>query len=146
METEETDNIDLAEAYATFGNEIIAEAAIDKNEMFDKYKSLKIGDTVSVKFRSKINEVCQKKGCWMSMELAEGEESFVKFKDYAFFVPLNAGDQEAIVHGKAFVSEVSVADLKHYAKDEGKSQEEIDKIVDPKVTYGFEADGVLITK
>jgi hypothetical protein len=132
--------------YAAFGDKILADKALTKDEMLKKYKSMKSGDTVAVKFKSKIKDVCQKKGCWMAMELPNGKESFVKFKDYAFFVPLNAADQEAIVNGKAFVSEISVAQLRHYAKDGGKTEEEIAKITEPKVTYGFMADGVLISK
>lgn len=133
-------------AYASFGEKIASQKAMTKEEMFKKYRNLKVGDTLSVKFKSKIKNVCQKKGCWMSMELPGGEESFVRFKDYGFFVPLNASEQNAIVSGKAFVDEISVADLKHYAKDEGKSDAEIAKITQPKVTYAFQADGVLISQ
>ena len=82
----------------------------------------------------------------MALELPGGKESFVKFKDYAFFVPLNAVESEAIVSGKAFVSETSVAALRHYAKDGGQSDAEIAKITEPKVEYKFMADGVLISK
>ena len=132
--------------YASFGDKIAADKAITKEEMLRKYKSLKPGDTIAVKFKSKINDVCQKKGCWMSLELPGGKESFVKFKDYAFFVPLNAADQEAIVSGKAFISETSVAQRRHYAKDGGASEEEIAKITQPEVEYKFMADGVLISR
>jgi hypothetical protein len=48
------------------------------------------------------------------------------------------------VNGKAFVSIESVDELKHYAKDAGKSQVAIDSIIAPKTTYSFLADGVLI--
>ena len=34
--------------------------------------------------------------------------------------------------------------LKHYAEDEGKSQEEIDAISEPEFAYTFEAIGVII--
>lgn len=132
--------------YASFGKKISADSAITANEMFEKYKSLKDGDTISVKFASKINEVCQKKGCWMNLELDKESKSFVRFKDYGFFMPLNASGSEAIVNGKAFVSVISVDELKHYAKDEGKSQAAIDSIKEPEVTYSFLADGVLIKK
>ncbi|ALM50828.1 branched-chain amino acid aminotransferase [Flavobacterium psychrophilum] len=132
--------------YASFGDKILADKAISKDDMIKKYKSLKVGDTLNVKFKSKIKEVCKKKGCWMAMELPGGKESFVKFKDYAFFVPLNADNQEAIVSGKAFVSETSVAQLRHYAKDGGKSEAEIAKITEPEFEYKFLADGVLIRK
>ncbi|KIX22610.1 branched-chain amino acid aminotransferase [Flavobacterium sp. 316] len=133
-------------SYATFGDSIAADGAISKEEMLEKFKTLKEGDTIDVKFSSKIEEVCQKKGCWMKLNLADDNSTFVKFKDYAFFVPKNAQEKEAIVNGKAFVSVESVDDLKHYAKDAGKSQEAIDSITEPKVRYSFMADGVLIVK
>ncbi|MEZ4853971.1 DUF4920 domain-containing protein [Flavobacterium sp.] len=132
--------------YATFGATITDADALTEAEMLDKYKSLKEGDTITVKFKSNINNVCQKKGCWMTLDLGNEQESFVKFKDYAFFVPMNAQENQSIVEGKAFVSVISVDDLKHYAKDEGKSQAAIDSITEPEVTYGFLADGVLIAK
>lgn len=132
--------------YASFGDKILAEKALSKEQMLQKYKTLKAGDTIAVKFRANIKEVCSKKGCWMTLELPDGKQSFVKFKDYAFFVPLNAAQQEAIVSGKAFVSETSVAQLKHYAEDGGESAEAIAKITQPKIEYKFMADGVLISK
>jgi hypothetical protein len=42
------------------------------------------------------------------------------------------------------VSETSVEELRHYAEDAGKSQEEIEAITEPKKTYSFVADGVLL--
>jgi uncharacterized protein YcfL len=132
--------------YKNFGAKISTDKALTKEQMLQKYRNLKPGDTVVVKFRSKVKEVCQKKGCWMAMELPGGKESFVKFKDYAFFVPLNSAESEAIVSGKAFVSETSVSQLKHYAKDGGQSEAEIAKITEPKIEYKFMADGVLISR
>ena len=132
--------------YAVFGDSISSENALSNTEMMEKFATLKEGDTLEVKFKSGINEVCQKKGCWMTLGLADEKEAFVKFKDYAFFVPKNAQKVEVIVNGKAFVSIESVEELKHYAKDEGKSQAAIDSIVAPKTNYSFMADGVLIKK
>jgi hypothetical protein len=114
--------------------------------MLEKYKSLKEKDTVLVKFRSKIESVCQAKGCWMNLKLSETQTAFVKFKDYGFFMPLNCADNEAVVSGKAFISVETVEELKHYAKDEGKSQAAIDSIVAPKTNFSFVANGVLIKK
>jgi len=130
--------------YAVFGDSISVDDAMTSEEMTKKYETLKEGDTLTVKFKSKINSVCKKKGCWMNLALANEKETFVKFKDYAFFVPKNAENQEAVVSGKAFVSVESIDELKHYAKDAGKSQAAIDSIVAPKTTYSFMADGVLI--
>lgn len=132
--------------YASFGDKITDENSITKEEMLAKYKSLKAGDTLNVKLSTKINEICQNKGCWMTLDLGNDENAFVKFKDYGFFVPMNAQKRESIVEGKAFVEETSVAELKHYAEDEGKSAEEIAKIIEPKTEYKFLAHGVLISK
>ena len=82
----------------------------------------------------------------MTLALPEDNEAFVKFKDYGFFVPMNAQKKEVVVQGKAFVSIESVDELKHYAKDAGKSQAAIDSIIAPKTTYSFVANGVLIAK
>ena len=132
--------------YAKFGDSISVDGALSTDEMMKKFADLKEGDTLEVKFKSEINEVCQKKGCWMTLDLADDKEAFVKFKDYGFFVTKNAQDKEVVVNGKAFVSIESVDVLKHYAKDAGKSQAAIDSITEPKVTYSFMADGVLIAK
>ncbi len=134
------------EDYASFGATFTTNTVLNKEQMLKKYQTLKHGDTISVTFESQINEVCKKKGCWMDVSLGKDQKSFVKFKNYGFFVPLNADKSDAIISGKAFIDEVSVAQLKHYAKDGGKSQEEIDKIMSPKVTYAFQADGVLIKR
>ena len=73
------------------------------------------------------------------------EPMHVTFKDYGFFVPKEGmEDKEAIFEGIAFVDTLSVDMLRHYAEDEGKSQEEIDAITEPELAYTFEAIGVII--
>lgn len=132
------------EKFQSFGDSITAEGAITKEELLAKFESLKEGDTMDVKFRSEIKDVCQKKGCWMNMDLSNDKNTFVRFKEYGFFMPLNASGSEAIVNGKAYISVETVDELKHYAKDAGKSQAAIDSITEPKVSYSFMSDGVLI--
>lgn len=132
--------------YALFGQKFTLDKVMTEKEMLKKYKALKKGDTITVKFTSNIKSVCKKKGCWMNLDLSADQKAFVKFKDYGFFVPLNADGSDAVVSGKAYVEIVSVDELKHYAKDAGKSQAEINKIKKPEVTYAFMADGVYIKK
>ena len=129
--------------YLSFGEKISDADVISKSQMFEKYETMELGDTIDVKFTSKVNSVCQSKGCWMRLEVGD-KESFVKFKDYGFFMPKDIAGQEVIVEGKAFVEETSVEDLQHFAKDAGKSQEEIDAITEPQLTYAFISSGVLI--
>jgi len=143
VEQKETLSMD----YNSFGDQITAKDYLSSAEALNKYGALKSGDTINLKFASSIQEVCSKKGCWMKLPAGEGEETImVRFKDYGFFMPLDANGKEVIVEGKAFVTEVSVADLKHYAEDAGKSAEEIKKITEPKMELAFEANGVLMKK
>jgi hypothetical protein len=130
-------------AFASFGDKIEADGAMSASEMAERYESLNVGDTITTKVSAKINEVCSKKGCWMKLDLGNEQEIMVTFKDYGFFMPLNA-EGEVIINGKAFVSETSVDDLRHYAEDAGKSAEEIEAITEAEKTFAFEADGVLL--
>ena len=132
--------------YASYGEKISDENTISKELAAQKFMTLKEGDTINLKFASKINEVCKAKGCWMKLDLGNNKESMVRFKDYGFFVPLDADNKEVIVNGKAYVTKISVEELKHYAKDGGKTEEEIAAIIEPEFTYAFEADGVLMKK
>lgn len=129
--------------YQSFGDKIDDKGTLTKAEIQEKYKSLKSGDTLAVKFKSEVKEVCQSKGCWMRMDMGE-EEAMVKFKDYGFFMPKDIAGQEVIVEGVAFVEEVSVEEQRHYAEDAGKTPEEIAKITEPKRTLSFTSNGVLI--
>jgi hypothetical protein len=144
-ETEETDQQEIV-AFDSFGNKITDDAAITSNEMLAKFNNMKVGDTLNVKFASNIKEVCTKKGCWMKLPLNDTEEAMVTFKDYGFFMPLDAKDREVIVEGKAFMKETSVAELQHYAEDAGKTKEEIAQITVPIKEFAFEAKGVLLKK
>jgi hypothetical protein len=137
---------EVAINYDSFGGEISDNGMIDSKTMLNKFKALKAGDTLNVKFASKINEVCSKKGCWMKLDLTDGTETMVRFKDYGFFMPLDANGREVVVNGKAYVKETSVDELRHYAEDAGKTKEEIALITESKVEFAFEADGVLMKK
>lgn len=91
-----------------------------------------------------IKEVCSKKGCWMTIDLPNGQSMRVTFKDYGFFVPLNSSGYPVIIEGIATKKVTDVATLRHYAEDAGKSKEEIEKITESKQEYAFEAVGVII--
>ncbi|MBT0608254.1 DUF4920 domain-containing protein [Aequorivita echinoideorum] len=134
---------EMAMNYQSFGDEITDEGVMTKDEMIEKYKSLKTGDTVNVKFTSKVKDVCQNKGCWMNLEMGE-DETMVRFKDYAFFMPKDIAGKDVIVEGKAYVEEMSVEDQRHYAEDGGATEAELAEITEPKRTLAFEANGVLI--
>jgi hypothetical protein len=84
------------------------------------------------------------KGCWMKLSVAQ-DTILVRFKDYGFFVPKQGAEgKSAIVNGNISVDTLSIAQLKHYAEDAGKSKDEISKISKPEITISFLADGVVI--
>ena len=143
---EQKDKTQESIAYLSFGVKITDENVISKESMAEKFNTLKEGDTIDVKFASSINEVCKSKGCWMKLDLGDQKESMVRFTDYGFFMPLDSDNKEVIVDGRAYVTKMSVKEQQHYAEDAGQSKEEIAKIKDPKYTYAFEADGVLMKK
>jgi hypothetical protein len=124
----------------TYGAGTTAEGAISVNELDGKMTN----DKYAGKVTGKVVEVCQEKGCWMKVEKADGEKLMVKFKDYGYFMPKDIVGKEVVLDGEASVKEVSVKQLQHYAKDAGKSEEEIKKIKSPKKEVQFVAKGVLV--
>jgi len=137
------DSQEIAMNYQSFGDKISDEKVLSKEEIKEKFSTLKSGDTVPVKFTTKVLEVCQSKGCWMRMDMDQ-EEAMVKFKDYAFFMPKDIAGKEIIVEGVAFVQEMSVDEQRHYAEDAGKSADEVAAITEPKRTLSVLSNGVLI--
>lgn len=109
------------------------------------FQNLAVSDSLNTQIQGTITAVCQAKGCWMKVNLADNEEVFVKFKDYGFFVPTDSAGKEVVMNGQAFIEEMSVEDQKHYAMDKGATKEEVAKITKPKKTLRFEADGVRIS-
>src|SRR5690554_3221006 len=143
-DTSINEKMEISKNYQSLGDEISDESVVSSQELLDKYQSLKIGDTIDVRFISEVKEVCQNKGCWMKVDLGENEEAMVTFKDYAFFMPKDLSGQEIIMEGKAYLEEMSVDDQRHYAEDGGATPEEALAITDSKMTFSFKANGVLI--
>lgn len=129
--------------YTVYGEEINSDGVVAYDELMT---SLQTNDTVMVKLEGEIDRTCQVKGCWMKVNVKEGEDPLhVTFKDYGFFVPKEGMESKAaIFEGIAFVDTISVNMLRHYAEDDGKSPEEIEAINEPEVVLTFEASGVLI--
>jgi len=107
---------------------------------------LKTKDTVAIKIKAKVLEVCSKKGCWLTFKVNDSQEAFVKMKDYGFFVPMDLIGKTVVLDGNAFTKTTSVAELKHYAEDAKKSQKEIDAITEPKSEIRFMANGIVVVE
>lgn len=119
-------------------------AAKSGPELLQLYENLDAGDSSEVQFRGKVSSVCKVKGCWMELELTDGQEARVTFKDYGFFVPTDLVGREVVVKGQAHVDIISEEDRKHYAEDEGKTPEEISKLQGSQKSYSLVAVGVVV--
>lgn len=125
-------------------------AAISDNEIIsltDMYKAMTDKDSMNLKTQAIVQEVCQVKGCWMTLNTADNsldEPIMVRFRDYGFFMPKDLGGAQVVLEGTAYRQVTSVDELKHYAQDAGKSKEEIEAITEPKEQIIFIADGVKV--
>jgi hypothetical protein len=98
------------------------------------------------KIKGKVVEVCQALGCWAKVQKDDGTTVMIKVKDHEFAMPKDIVGKTIVVEGKAELKETSVAMLKHYAEDAGKSKEEVDKIKDPKKEVIMMIKGVKVVE
>lgn len=126
---------------SSYGAKITKEGAFDANALPGKMKGQA---SLDVKIKGTVKAVCQVKGCWMTTDLGNGKTMRIRFKDYAFFMPKDCNGQTFYAQGKASWDTTSVAQLRHYAEDAGKSQQEIEKITEPVVEIVFLAEGVIL--
>ena len=98
------------------------------------------------KIQGKVVEVCQTMGCWAKVQKDDGSTIMIKVKDHEFAMPKDMVGRTVIIEGKAELKETSVAMLKHYAEDAGKSKEEVDKIKEPKKEVIMMIKGVKVVE
>lgn len=125
----------------TYGEELSDAKAVKATNL---EKSMVGKEAMKMKLKGEIAEVCQMKGCWMTVATGDGQTIRVTFKDYGFFVPKDAAGKNTVIEGEVKMETVDVATLKHYAEDAGKSKEEIEAITEPETKLTFVASGVEI--
>jgi hypothetical protein len=141
--TEESENGEMDGDGIHYGEKIDEDGAIGLHELMLRMEEQ---DSVYTKVIAEVDDVCQKKGCWMNVYAADREESerlFVQFHDYAFFMPLDL-QGEVVLEGVAYRDVTSVEELQHYAEDAGESEEAIAAITEPEEQLKFMATGVKI--
>jgi hypothetical protein len=133
-----------ADAGTVFGEKTTADNAISVEELVAILNSKKEGEKkLNVKLKAKVTDVCTAEGCWIKVKNADGK-MMVKMKDHKFLVPLVLNEKEIIIDGIAEEKITTVAMLKHYAEDAGKSKAEIDAIKEPKKEITVQAKGILV--
>ncbi|MHA6247997.1 DUF4920 domain-containing protein [Pontibacter sp. CAU 1760] len=102
-------------------------------------------DTVQATLTGEIVQSCQAKGCWMDVKLADNRTMKVTFRDYGFFLPVqDLKGRQVVFTGTAIRQETPVEEQRHYAKDAGKTADEIAGITAPVQELRFVADGVIL--
>jgi Domain of unknown function (DUF4920) len=94
--------------------------------------------SADVLIESKVDKVCEVKGCWMALTNAK-DDVRVTFKDYGFFVPSSIIGKTVLVQGKLEKVVMSLEDTKHYIKDAGGDPS---KVTTPRTEYRIVASGV----
>lgn len=103
-----------------------------------------VGKTVLVE--GVIVRSCKMEGCWMELAPAKNAKSVrVKFKNHAFFIPLDSAGLRARAEGVFSVKTLSKKEVDHLVNEDGAKFDNINK--DGTVTeISFEATGVELTK
>jgi hypothetical protein len=131
----------ITQAQSFHGETITETGAIPATELAIKLENK---EEMPAKVTGVVESVCKAAGCWMKVKTTDGQTLRVTFKDYGFFVPKDIAGKTVVFEGVAKVKTTSVAMLKHYAEDGGKSKEDIAKITHPEKAIGFVANGVIV--
>lgn len=68
-----------------------------------------------------IEKNCERKGCWMQLSPKAGADGVrVTFKDYGFFVPLDAKGMKARAEGVTVIKAISKAEADHLEEEGAK--------------------------
>jgi hypothetical protein len=125
----------------SFGEEFPADSSIPASDLISL---LNEEDTVEAIVTGHIHASCKHSGCWMDISLDNDKVVHVTFKEDEFIIPLDAAGKNAIVKGVGFREMIPVETLQNYAREDGKSEEEIAAITEPGWKYEFIATGVVI--
>lgn len=132
----------VGDYYGTDVSSASVNKAISVEKLESELKSAKKTESTAVK--GQVTDVCEKRGCWLTIKTEDGSSFFVKMKDYAFFVPTALKGKNVVLEGSAERKITSVEELKHYAKDAKKTKAEIDAINAPKEEIRFLANGIKV--
>ena len=127
-----------------YGEKVTTDGAVALTDVVAKLANG--AEPMETKIKAKIVEVCPNKGCWLKLELSNGETAMVKMKDYGFFLPVAAKGKTVVIDGEVKMKTTSVAELKHYAEDAKKSKAEIDAITKPEKEVRVTAKGIVIVQ
>lgn len=135
-------NAAIGDTYGAGVSTNAEKSAVSPEKLEKKLKKTAKLDNVAVK--GTVTDVCEKKGCWLTVKTDDDDTFFVKMKDYAFFVPTALKGKNVVLEGTAETKTISVDEQKHYAEDAKKSAAEIAAITKPAEEIRFVATGIKV--
>lgn len=123
-----------------YGIEITTDNAMDVKQFVSNPT---LAENYKGKISGVVNECCKSMGCWVTLDMGNGESMMVQFRDDQggeFFVPKDFVGKQVVVNGEIERQTLSVEEQKHLAEDAGKNT---DVITNEKKQLIFIADGVM---
>ena len=103
-------------------------------------------DTLFIKLKAGISEVCLEDGCWFRINLYNGKRMIVTFENEAFVIPTDVAGKHVLIEGKTYLETMSEDEMKKLAVQAGEIQWVIDTIRGPHIQRTFVAKGAVIVQ
>ena len=100
---------------------------------------------IKTKIEGKIVDMCQMSGCWFSFQSKNGEIITINMREHKE-TPKAWSGKIVAAEGIAYTETISIEELRHAAKAEGASREDLSKIKSPQTNYYLLADGAIEKK
>lgn len=130
------------EQKTVYGEDFSLEGELpDITYALDQFESMRDQD---IQVKASVVNVCQNKGCWMSLGSKEDQTIRVRFQDYGFFVPVSLVGRDVALKGTLSRVKVEKKLLQHFKEDAGATEEEIAAVNEDVYEYTFTASGVRV--
>ena len=147
--TASTDEAPEADGFVLVGELSGSEDALPASDAIARANDL---DGQDVRIEGPISAVCQQAGCWLRMGSDDPDQALRvnvprdSSGSYVFTFPMDVAGADALVEGVLAVEETDVETLRHFAEDEGATDEEIAAITEPRRTVILNATGARIRR
>ena len=124
-----------------FGQDIDTASALTTDQALALLDS---STSASCTVMGNVSEICQAEGCWLKLSLSDGSGLLVMMKEHSFAVPKTINGKSVFVGGIITRDTTSVATLQEYAKEDGKTADEIAAITEPEIKPVVVPTGIIV--
>ena len=103
-------------------------------------------DTLYVKLKAGISEVCLEDGCWFRINLHDRHRMIVEIENDAFSIPTDMAGRHVMIEGKTYMQMRTEEEMKRFAMQAGELQWIIDTISGAHYQRTFLATSAVITE